>query len=91
MTSGEPTPLDVAKFMRDRMEESGDLYQEDIVGEIHDRFGEAFLYENENGNLAIGRPVLDEFRKLTPDCVWDRSERCWRAREDHDEPGRGQP
>jgi hypothetical protein len=45
------------------------MYQETVVYEILDRFGEEFVYDNENGNLAIARPVLKEFRKLTEDSV----------------------
>jgi hypothetical protein len=76
--------------MRGRLEEEDVLYQEVIVQEIQDEFGDDFVYDNESGNLAIKPEVLEEFRVLTPDVVWLRSERCWRAREDGDEPGRSQ-
>jgi hypothetical protein len=34
------------------------------------------VYENENGNLAINRQVLKEFRKLTEKTVvWERGVR----------------
>jgi hypothetical protein len=52
------------------------------------RFGSDCVYENENGNLAIDRKVLSEFRKLTTDdVVWERGERLWRRREDYDPEG----
>jgi Family of unknown function (DUF6953) len=65
------------------------LYQEMVVSEILEKFGEEFVYYNENGNLAISRPVLREFRKLTEGTVvWERSARAWRPREGHDPEGR---
>lgn len=39
--------------------------KKDIVWKIQERFGQEFIHENENGNLAIGKDVLKEFRKLT--------------------------
>jgi hypothetical protein len=52
------------------------LYQEEAVYEIHEKFGEDFTYDNDNGNLAIRRDVLAAFRRLSGDgVVWDRSER----------------
>lgn len=43
------------------------------------KFGEEYVYENENGNLAISRKVLNEFKKLKDvnGIEWDRSDRCW--------------
>jgi len=72
-----------------RLEEEELLYQEVVVYEIEERFGSDFVYENENGNLAISRKVLSEFKKLTEDSVvWERGERLWRNREDFDPEGR---
>jgi len=67
--------------MYDALLENEILYQEEIVIDIENEFGEPYCYYNENGNLAISKTVLKEFRKLTPDYVWDRSERYWRKRE----------
>jgi hypothetical protein len=67
------------------------LYQADAAFEIEERFGSEFVYVNDNGNLAISRKVLAEFRELTADIVvWERGERLWRLREAHDQPGRQQ-
>lgn len=67
------------------------LYQETVVYDIQSRFGDEFVYINENGNLAISREILQEFRKLTEDTVvWERGERYWRFRESYDSPGRRQ-
>jgi hypothetical protein len=76
---------DVASFMLERLATDNDLYQDVIVSEILDRFGDEFVYTNDNGNLAIEKKVLAAFRKLTEgDVVWDRRERYWRFREDYD-------
>ena len=46
---------------------------------IQEKFGESFVYENENGNLAISRQVLADFRHLTEGkVVWEREEKRWR-------------
>lgn len=82
------TAADVARWMFGELERDGWLEQEVAVTEILDRFGEEFTYTNENGNLAIDRVVLKEFRKLTKDsAVWVRSDRAWRRREEDDVPG----
>jgi Family of unknown function (DUF6953) len=61
------------------------LYQDMVVREIRETFGEDFVYTNESGNLAISRPVLREFRNLTEgSVVWERSARAWRRRRDSD-------
>ena len=79
------THLDVANWMVQQFEKKGSLYQEDVVTEIPKKFGKEFTYINQNGNLAIDREVLKEFRSLTEaEVVWDRSERMWRKREHYD-------
>lgn len=80
----------VAAWMVQTLEARGYLYQDEAV-EIRGKFGEAFTYDNDNGNLAINRNVLSTFRRLTgEDVVWDRGERTWRRRESHDVSGRQQ-
>lgn len=82
---------DVAKWMLSELEKDQILYQETVVSEIQDKFGDSFVYYNQNGNMAISKEVLSEFRKLTKDrVVWFRGERYWRFREAYDEPGRRQ-
>jgi hypothetical protein len=77
--------------MLEKLDHSAYLYQETVVYEIKAQFGSKFTYGNENGNLAIDRKVLREFRKLAPDTiVWERGDRCWRKRQASDEPGRQQ-
>lgn len=86
-----PTPETVARWMLAQVKAEGSLYQEEAVAEIEELFGDAFTYENDNGNPAISRAVLKAFRVVSADdIVWERGERMWRTREPFDEPGRQQ-
>lgn len=86
-----PTSGDVAIWMRDKIIKEKRMYQEYVVYEIRDKFGEEFIYTNDNGNPAISKAVLKEFRKLTEDLVvWEKGERCWRLRSKHDTPSKRQ-
>ena len=86
-----PIPSDVAKWMRDKIIEDKTMFQEQVVYKIRDEFGEEFIYTNDNGNPAISKAVLKEFRKLTENLVvWEKGERCWRLRGEHDTPGKRQ-
>lgn len=72
----------VGKWIFDEIMQGDWVYHENIVYEILDKFGDDFVYYNENGNLAIGKGVLKEFNKLkkqlpTGEIIWDRSERAW--------------
>ena len=79
------TAADVAKWMQQEIQKEEVLYQADAVDEISERFGEEFVYENNNGNPAISRKVLDEFRKLTEKTVdWSGSEKAWFLRDPDD-------
>lgn len=85
------TPKAIANWMLEELKREEELYQADIVEEIASRFGKKFTYTNDNGNLAIDKSVLDEFRKLTEKTVvWDRGGRFWRFREDNDDPKKRQ-
>lgn len=76
---------DVASFMLECLSSDNILYQNVVVYEIQSRFGDEFVYTNDNGNLAIGKDVLGAFRKLTEgDVIWDRRDRFWRFRENYD-------
>jgi hypothetical protein len=83
------TPEGIAQWMVDQMGDSHWLYQEVIVARMRKEFGEEFVYTNANGNWAISKGVLKEFRKLTEGkLVWDRSSRAWRRRKESDPAGR---
>ncbi|MBU0908743.1 MAG: hypothetical protein KKA54_03540 [Proteobacteria bacterium] len=54
------------------------LYQEEIVWKMKKEFGDEYVYTNDNGNYAIHKKVLAEFRKLTEGKVtWSRGEKAW--------------
>jgi hypothetical protein len=90
-TKSKATPADVAAWMVQELQRDGVLYQDVAASGIQGQFGEAFVYFNNNGNLAIDKRVLAEFQKLTRDSVvWLRGERMWRKREEFDERGRRQ-
>lgn len=84
------TPKDVASWMTQELHPKKCLYQVDIVYVIAKRFGKQFVYENQNGNLAISKEVLRAFCAMTPDAVWERGERCWRPRQPHEPHGQRQ-
>jgi hypothetical protein len=80
------TAEDVAQWMVKQLGH-GYLYQHVVAFQIKSEFGDEFVYWNENHNLAISRPVLQAFRKLTGDTVvWERGQRCWRERRSYDPP-----
>jgi hypothetical protein len=86
------SPAEIAKWMADRLDQTGRLHHRDTVLEIAKRFGEDFTYLNRAGNPAISRGVLAAFRELTRDAVvWDRRRRHWRMRTEADAPGRATP
>ena len=91
-TPEDTSAKDVANWMLSTVRSLSILYQELAVTQIQWEFGDDFVYDNANGNLAIAPDVLKAFRKLSGDeVVWVKSERCWRLREEGDEPGREQP
>lgn len=88
---GKADEREVAQYMKDQLAQVGYLYQDVAVSKIEAKFGREFVYVNANGNPAISRSVLAEFKKLTPEAVWERGSRCWRRRESYDDPDkRGQ-
>ena len=69
---------EVAKWLYNKIISEGTVYQETVVHEIADRFGDDFTYINVNDNLAIDRAVLGEFGKLKGAKVdWDSGEKFW--------------
>jgi len=85
------TEREIAAWMLAEVLEGDWVYQEVIVPKTHGKFGEEFVYVNENGNYAISKDVLTEFRKVSgSQIVWERGERAWRLRAAGDAPGRQQ-
>jgi hypothetical protein len=73
---------EVADWMVSEVEVEGFLYEERAITYIADKFGEDFVYTNENGTPAISEAVLTVFRELTDGAViWDRWDKCWRQRQ----------
>lgn len=85
------TPEDVAQWMMEEIKRVNHLYQETVVYDINNKFGDEFTYINENGNPAISEKVLAAFRRLKEgDVIWERGEKMWRFRKSFDSPGRQQ-
>ena len=41
--------------MLEMLKKDQDLYQEEAVSDIQQNLGDAFVYENQNGNMAIAK------------------------------------
>ncbi|WP_041825439.1 DUF6953 family protein [Laribacter hongkongensis] len=79
----------IANWMLSQIERDGCIYQDDVVDYLVKAKEEGFLRENGDGNLVVGRKVLDTFRKLTEsNVVWVKPDFYWRFRVAEDEPGR---
>lgn len=83
------TAVDVAKWMQQQVETHGMLFQESAVYHISRHFGTQFSEVNPNGNPAIAKIVLREFRRPNEKTVvWVWQERYWRERQPGDPPRR---
>ena len=79
----------VASWMLSEIEKHGCLYQDDVVDYLVKGRVEHLARENADGNLVVGKPVLDAFKKLTEaTVVWVKPDFYWRWRVAEDEPGR---
>lgn len=86
-----PTLDDVAQWMLDKVTKEKMWHQEHAVYAIATKFGNEFTYINDNGNMAISKPVLKAFGKLSKETVvWSRGGRYWRLRDKHDSPNQRQ-
>jgi len=85
------TPQEAGQSMVDELTKRKVLDQEQAAWQLT-RQDKSLTYQNENGNLAIGKTVLAAFNQLTQgdDVVWSRSERQWRFRNKYDRHGRMQ-
>jgi hypothetical protein len=85
------TPAEVADWMLALLHRDGCAYQDDVVDMLTKQGADALLRENADGNLVLGKLVLDAFMKVsTETVVWVKPERYWRWRVAEDEPGREQ-
>ena len=76
---------EIANWLYEKVKEGDYVYQETVVSEIEEVFGEEYVYSNYNGNMAIDKDVLKAFRKTSPDVVWNRVERYWRLKDENDD------
>ena len=85
------SPQEVARWMVAELAQRPSLYQSRVASHVR-RHSPELTYRNKNGNWALAKSVLDEFRKLTPgnEIIWSRSSQMWRHRKPHDKPGRMQ-
>jgi len=82
------TALDAAIWMVEELNSKGRLFQAHADRTIAQEFGEQFVYVNENGNLAIGEPVLSHFRTMTKgEAVWAAEGFYWRKKTTDDPYG----
>jgi hypothetical protein len=80
---------EVAEWMVSQIDIHGCLYQDDVVDHIVKGKSEGLLRDNADGNLVLGRHLLNEFKKITETTVvWVRPDRYWRWRVREDEAGR---
>jgi hypothetical protein len=81
--------VEAAKWMLAKLEGDGCIYQDDVVDHLVKAKADALLRENSDGNLVVGRALLDAFKTLTETTVvWVKPDRYWRWRVKEDEPGR---
>jgi hypothetical protein len=85
MTPTEP----IIEWMLAKIARDGCVYQDDVVDHLVRLKKEDLLLENSDGNLVLGKALLDAFRKATSlDVVWVKPDFYWRLRVKEDEPGR---
>ena len=59
MNDKRPTDATVAAWMVEQLRGRRHLYQEQVAWEIRRLFGKSFVYNNENGNPAISKSILE--------------------------------
>lgn len=80
---------ELASWMQSELDKQTCLYQDDVVDYAVKNSAEDLLRENADGNLVLGRKVLNEFKKLNEtNVVWVRPDKYWRFRVIEDEDGR---
>ncbi|WP_186156681.1 DUF6953 family protein [Burkholderia gladioli] len=79
----------IAQWMLTVLEREGCVYQDDVVDHLIRSDANNLLRENADGNLVVGKAVLDAFLRITEaTVVWVKPDRYWRWRVSEDEPGR---
>ncbi|HBM1136132.1 hypothetical protein OW684_04970 [Acinetobacter baumannii] len=61
------------------------LNHEELIGILCIEYESAYVTINDQGNQVIDKKLLKAFKKITETTVvWDRAQRAWRLREEHD-------
>jgi hypothetical protein len=84
------TEDEAARWMLHEYERDGFLYQEAAACHLFQLSNDNLAYFDKNSNLCIGKTVLAIFNGLTPDAVYERSDKFWRRRLVTDQVGRQQ-
>ena len=80
---------EVSAWMLLEIQQHNCIYQDDVVDYLVRAKADELLRENAEGNLVLGKSVLDAFLKNTQKTVvWVKPDRYWRFRVTEDEPGR---
>jgi hypothetical protein len=83
-------PTEAAEWMLQQFEAKRFLYQEEAATHLLHLHDEQLAYFDAAGNACVGKKVLAAFNKLTPDVVYERTDKFWRDRLPSDQPGRQQ-
>ncbi|MHC3127003.1 hypothetical protein OB03_06700 [Brevundimonas sp. GN22] len=81
---------EAAEWMLQQFKNCGFLYQETAASYLLQYNKEQLAYYDANSNACVGKDVLKAFNKLTPQAVYERSDKFWRMRLTTDQPGRQQ-
>jgi hypothetical protein len=85
------TPEQAAHWMLEQFENFNRvIYQEYVASHLLHLHDPDLAYFDENGNVCVGKGVLKEFNKMTPNLVYERADKFWRDRLPSDQPGRQQ-
>ena len=69
---------EIAEWMLAELKFRGILHQEEAVAHIRGKYGEQYLYTNENGNVSIDKAVKKTFKKLHGGrAAWERDGFFW--------------
>jgi len=73
------TAESVASWMLAEVEKHGCLYQDDVMDYLVKAKAEYLARKNADGNLLVGKPILDAFKKITETTVvWVKPDFYWR-------------
>jgi len=79
----------IIDWMLGKIAQEGCVYQDDVVDHLVKTKQEDLLRENADGNLVLGKALLNAFRKATPqNVVWVKPDFYWRLRVREDDVGR---